>query len=716
MTERKTIDDFGYAFIAGDEYRHRNIQTAKHPWRQLSQEETVSLRKQGNTAGNWNDILVTDPFDPSLITSTTFYGLVRIGVLQKAIIQYHDFAIPEGIYDSFIVSCDIGDHVSITDCHYLSHYLIGDQVILHDVSEMQTTNHAKFGVGVVKEGENPSVRVTISVMNEAEGRAIRPFVSMTTADAWLWAKYRTDHQLLKGFETMTDNSVDLGCGWYGKVEDGVVIKQARIIKDVDIGRSCYIKGANKLKNLTILSSEEEPTQLGEGIELVNGIIGYGSRIFYGCKAVRFVMGDHCNLKYGARLINSVLGDNSTVSCCEMLSNLIFPGHEQHHNNSFLIAACIKGQSNMAAGANIGSNHNSRGADGELVAGRGFWPALSSTLKYDSSFASFLLITKGNYPHEMDIKLPFSLLASDPIKDERVVMPAYWWMYNLYALERNSWKFTARDKRKHPRIIYETDYLAPDTAGEMLQGMHLLAGWTGKAWGKMMGIHVADLHETGWRLLAENNEQVDQLRIYGEDMECSSTPIRILKAKEGWNAYRTMLNYYGLKSILAYLAPGTEGLEAFDRDTPSETGGWVNCGGQLVPEERLERLKAAICKGEITRWEEVHATYGIWNTQYPYDKARNAITILRSLWGKEHLQQKDWMLLREELARTRSYIEEQVFRTKEKDYQNPFRMVTYETTEERDAVLGSVNDNPFINESKEMTKAVLQEMEKVFSRT
>ena len=58
------------------------------------------------------------------------------------------------------------------------------------------------------------------------------------------------------------------------------------------------------------------------------------------------MGDHCNLKCGARLINSVLGDNSTVSCCEMLSNLIFPGHEQHHNNSFLIAACIKGQSNM----------------------------------------------------------------------------------------------------------------------------------------------------------------------------------------------------------------------------------------------------------------------------------------------------------------------------------------------------------------------------------
>lgn len=83
------------------------------------------------------------------------------------------------------------------------------------------------------------------------------------------------------------------------------------------------------------------------------------------------MGDNSQLKYGARLINSYLGDNSTISCCEVLNSLIFPAHEQHHNNSFLCASTVLGQSNMAAGATIGSNHNSRGADGELLAGRGF---------------------------------------------------------------------------------------------------------------------------------------------------------------------------------------------------------------------------------------------------------------------------------------------------------------------------------------------------------
>ena len=111
--------------------------------------------------------------------------------------------------------------------------------------------------------------------------------------------------------------------------------------------------------------------------MVNGIMGYGSHVFYQAVAVRFVIGRNCQLKYGARLLNSVLGDNSTVSCCELLNNLIFPFHEQHHNSSFLIASTIMGQSNIASAATIGSNHNSRSPDCEMIAGRGFWPGLCS---------------------------------------------------------------------------------------------------------------------------------------------------------------------------------------------------------------------------------------------------------------------------------------------------------------------------------------------------
>ena len=146
--------------------------------------------------------------------------------------------------------------------------------------------------------------------------------------------------------------------------------------------------------------EKGRTQIGEGCELVNGIVGYGCRIFYGVKAVRFIISPHSQLKYGARLINSFLGYNSTISCCEVLNALIFSSHEQHHNNSFLCAAMLYGQSNLAAGATLGSNHNSRGADGEIIAGRGFWPGLCVSIKHNSVFASFTILAKGDYSNEL----------------------------------------------------------------------------------------------------------------------------------------------------------------------------------------------------------------------------------------------------------------------------------------------------------------------------
>jgi len=185
------------------------------------------------------------------------------------------------------------------------------------------------------------------------------------------------------------------------------------------------------------------------------------------------MSSHSQLKYGARLINSFLGNNSTISCCEVLNSLMFPAHEQHHNNSFLCASLVMGQSNIAAGATIGSNHNSRSADGEIIAGRGFWPGLCVSLKHNSTFASFTLIAKGDFPVELKVPLPFCLVSNDVANNKLVVMPAYWFMYNMYALERNSWKYKDRDKRTAKLQFIEYNYLAPDTINELFDGLTYL---------------------------------------------------------------------------------------------------------------------------------------------------------------------------------------------------------------------------------------------------
>ncbi|MDR2739290.1 MAG: DUF4954 family protein [Treponema sp.] len=692
MTEilDKASERYGYDFIpqaylpAGkDEYWLRNEQAGKkeRTWRRLKVQETETLVKNDNFCSNWENFLVTDPFDPALIRNSNFYGLIRLGVLRDLLLRHHDYNVSAGIRNSTIISCDIGDNTAIQDCSFISHYIIGNQVILSRIDEMQTTNHAKFGNGIIKDGEEEDVRVWIDVMNEAGGRSILPFADMICADAYLWACYRDDTVMTEKLWGITQKSCESKRGLYGKVGSGSVIKNCAVIKDVTVGEAAYIKGANKLKNLTILSSEDEPSQIGEGVEMVNGIVGYACHAFYGSKAVRFVMGRRSNLKYGARLIHSVLGDNSTVSCCELLNNLIFPIHEQHHNNSFLIASLLQGLSNLAAGANIGSNHNSRANDGEIRAGRGFWPGLSVSLKHSSRFASFVIVAKGDYPYELNITLPFSLVNHNVRKDRLEVMPAYFWMYNLYALERNSWKAADRDKRVIKVQHIETDYLAPDTAEEIIAALFRIDSW----------------------MKAEKPPGTGE-EISAPELERNERQAVLLKPRKARAAYEEMLRFYATNALIAYLESrpdlSFEALaEEMEKPEAHNTPGdritdWVNLGGQIVPAFRVDDLRSRIREETIESWEAVHKAYDDFWAAYPLDKARHAWTILKFL----RINAADaggFVRALEHALETKRWITDQVYRSRAKDFQDPFRTITYRNKEEMDQVVGTVEDNFFV---------------------
>ncbi len=482
------ISHLGYNFISSpflpkgeDEYYLRNEQNQnKIKYRNLtSSEKEILIRNGGNTSDDWSNFFVADEFlfDPVLIKNSKFFGLIRIGKLEPYYLEFHNLRMPVGIYNSTVISCDFGDNICVDHANYLSHYIVGNEVMIANVNELATTNYSKFGNGILKEGEIEDTRVWMEVRNENGGRRVIPFNGMLAGDACLWSNHPEDMTLMEKLKELTEKEFDNKRGYYGTIGDRCVLKDCDIIKDVFIGTDAYIKGANKLKNLTINSDEERTSQIGEGCEMVNGIIGYGCRIFYGVKAVRFVMAPHSQLKYGARLINSFLGNNSTISCCEVLNSLIFPGHEQHHNNSFLCASIVEGQSNIAAGATIGSNHNSRGADGEIIARRGFWPGLCVSLKHNSKFASFTILAKGDFPYEMNINLPFCLVSNDVANDKLVLMPGYWFMYNMYALARNAWKFENRDKRTERIQKIEYDFLAPDTINEMFVAIDVLSKMT-----------------------------------------------------------------------------------------------------------------------------------------------------------------------------------------------------------------------------------------------
>ncbi len=592
----------GYNFIPNeflpkgkDEYHLRHIQNRNGiQYRHLSAYEIEVLVRNNNTSDDWNKLLVSDAFDPELVKHCKFFGLVRIGKLEAFFLEYHAIRLPVGLYNSTIISCDFGDNVVVNNVNYLSHYIIGNEVIIANVNELATSNYSKFGNGIIKDGENEASRIWIEVCNENAGRKIIPFNGMLPGDAHLWSKYRDNNDLMEKFKTFTAKQFDKQRGYYGKIGDRTIIKNCAIIKDVWIGSDAYIKGANKLKNLTINSSPEATSQIGEGCELVNGIIGFGCRIFYGVKAVRFVLASHSQLKYGARLINSYLGNNSTISCCEVLNSLIFPSHEQHHNNSFLCAALVMGQSNMAAGATIGSNHNSRGADGEIVAARGFWPGLCVSLKHNSKFATFTLIAKGDYPAELNIPIPFSLVNNDVSNNCLVLIPAYWQMYNMYALARNATKYAERDRRIDKTQFIEFDFLAPDSVNEIFNGKQLMKAFTGKAYAHKTGkkIKESDFISTGEKLLETKDFMVNELVIEAEGFENSRRPTILQKTLPSYHIFKEMIIFYGVSQLLEHIREHKiTSLKNLMEEIPAKPkrNSWLNIGGQLIPENAVDTL-------------------------------------------------------------------------------------------------------------------------------
>jgi hypothetical protein len=695
-----------------DEYYLRNSQLGHSPdsYRSLRADEIDRLVQNGNLCDNWNNVRVSGEFDPALVRNNQFFGLVRMGRLQNIVLGHHGMTIPAGITNSFIVACDIGDNSAVHNVRYMAHYIIGDRCILLNIDEMHTASHARFGNGIVKDGKTEDMRIWLELVNEAGGRSVLPFEGMLPADAYLWVRYRDDKPLMKKFVELTQTRFDSRRGYYGTVGEQCVIKNSRILKDVKIGPHCYIKGANKLKNLTIQSSSQEPTQIGEGVELVNGIIGFGCSVFYGCKAVRFILGDNSSLKIGARLMNSFLGDNSTIACCEVLNSLIFPGHEQHHNNSFLIAALVGGQSNIAAGATLGSNHNSRASDNELQAGRGFWPGLCTSIKQPSRFASFTLLAKGDYPAELDVRLPFSLVSNNAAQDRLEVIPAFWWRYNMYALARNTSKFQSRDNRVNKTQHIEFESLAPDTIEEVIYARRLLEIWTGKAVmqqakRRKKAMSEDELAEAGRELLCGSRETVDGLEIVGENMEKSQRKTVIFKAYDAYHAYGQMLLYYAVKNLILFLR--TNGDVSFDTMQKTLSGSrlreWGNLGGQLVPARDIDRLRADAGSGKLASWNDIHKRYDELWMAYPLEKQKHAMALLCELYGVAELTKEQWLDALQKTVSIQEYVCEQVYISRRKDFDNPFAQAMFRSGEEMTAVMSTAGDNAFVKQIRAETE-------------
>ncbi|MBQ4230487.1 MAG: DUF4954 family protein, partial [Salinivirgaceae bacterium] len=305
---------------------------------------------------------------------------------------------------------------------------------------------------------------------------------------------------------------------------------------------------------------------------------------------------------------------------------------------------------------------------------------------------------------MNIPLPFSLVNNNVSHNELEVMPAFWWMYNMYALARNAWKYQKRDLRKRKFQHIEFDAYAPDSMEEVITGRKLLEIWTAKAWLRTQNKNIEGqsekaLREVGKELLRGDRKVVDNLQVFGENMEKGKRRVRILKVYDAYNSYADMIVYYAVKNVMKYLLDNPqatfESLAAMIQGRRQKE--WSNLGGQLMQTSDLDQLRADIRNGKLDSWEAIHNRYDdIWE-RYGTDKLRHAYQSLCYLLETETITNEMWSDVLKRAIGIQQYICDQVYQTRKKDYDNIYRKQTYRNDEEMIAAIGPLEENSFIKQ-------------------
>ena len=271
------------------------------------------------------------------------------------------------------------------------------------------------------------------------------------------------------------------------------------------------------------------------------------------------------------------------------------------------------------------------------------------------------------------------------------MPAYWFMYNMYALERNAWKYRDRDKRTSKVQLIEYNYLAPDTVNEIFDGLAFLKKLEIKEDGSAISY--------GW--------------------ENSSRDTQILKVSEAINIYTELVQYYCTSQLMIHLKKNKfSNFEDFKKSLTTKLmrSEWLNIGSQLIRKSAIKKLREAIKGGKIKSWDDVHGFYIEEGNKYEQDKLQHAYTSLLEILGITARQFTPELFknLMQKRVTTRTWMCSGIYEARAKDYSNPFRKMVYETNEEMNKVMGRLEDNSFIQDQiaeldymKKETKAILK---------
>ena len=262
------------------------------------------------------------------------------------------------------------------------------------------------------------------------------------------------------------------------------------------------------------------------------------------------------------------------------------------------------------------------------------------------------------------------------------------------------------KRAEKQQHIEYDFLAPDTVNEMFEALVLFKKFTAIAHHKKQGsvLNESTLEQDGEAILNDDQYDWKGLQVIAYGFENNSRPTHLAKTREAYHLFQRLIRYYGATQLMLAIKEGTiHSLQDLQQriNSTNKRLSFKNIGGQLIPEARFNQFIDSIHKNTISSWEAVHGFYKESGEQYKIDKLKHAFASLleiKSISSTAFTLDVFKELLTEALT-TKEWMVKNIYNSRAKDYQSPFRKMVYDNDTEMEEVIGKLEENVFIQQQQ-----------------
>ena len=548
-------------------------------YRKLTSAETEALVRNGCSCEDWNKVKVQDGFNPSSCNNVIFSGDISLGVFNEPFIDESGVTLPGGILNARLHNCTIGSNVIINNIgDYIANYIIEDKVVIKNCGKIHTEGISSFGNGI-----------SVKVLNETGGRAVKIWDRLSAHEAYIIALYRHRNEAVTIIEKMVDEYSESHSSNVGTIGYGSRIFNCSRIRNVKFAPFSHADGAMTLNEGSVNSSEEDPVFIGPGVIMEHFIVCSGSTVTESTLVDKCFIGQGCMLAKHYSAENSLFFANCGGYHGEACSVFAGPYTVTHHKSTLLIAGIFSFM-NAGSGSNQSNHMYKLGPIHQGIMERGSKTTSDSYLLWPARIGPYTLVMGRHYKNLDTSSLPFSYLIES--NDESILVPGI----NLRSVGtiRDAQKWPLRDTRKGSSKIDQVNFnlLSPYTIRKMIDGRNLLI-----------------------KIKAE--APYGEAFFYYNEMKISRNSL-----ERGIELYQTGINKFLGNSIIKRL----ENTELSNNDQlrkkliPAHQigrGEWVDLAGLIAPKTEIDSLLDKIESGAIASIERLSESFHDMQNSY-YD--------------------------------------------------------------------------------------------------